>query len=371
MSPPGASASLVERAEGAADLLGEAVQESDETGMLTSHTVALLREVGFMRHFVKEPYGGSNGKFTELLSAVSRVARANPSAAWCGSVTASLCRIMGFLPEAGRRMVWARGPDALIAGAISPRGTAKSVDGGWLLSGRWSYVSAVDHADWLILAAREDDSEAVRLLAVPNSDIVIDQTWSSVGMRATSSNTVTVDAQLVPEYLSVGFDALTGIGLGGQQAVPLAAVNGLFFCAPLLGAAEGALARWAVLLAGKISTDDRGPGPGAEYYEDAYARSSGEIDAARLLLERIATTADSWSPEAFAPRSQRDSALAADLLSSATLRLVRTAGTAGQRNEEPLQHYLRDVQTAASHIVLQFPQNAKAYTQQRISDLVP
>jgi len=45
-------------------------------------------------------------------------------------------------------------PDCAIAGTVGPSGKAEKVDGGWRLTGRWSWMSGVHQAKWVILGRR-------------------------------------------------------------------------------------------------------------------------------------------------------------------------------------------------------------------------
>lgn len=99
-----------------------------------------------------------------------------------------------------------------------------------------------------------------------------------------------------------------------------------------------------------------------EHQQITVARAAGEIDAAALLLGRVAAIADRGgvSPEE-TTRSWRDCALAVELLVGAVDRLFRSAGTSAQADTQPLQRFWRDVNAAASHVVLRFETAAAAY----------
>lgn len=339
---------------------GAASRRSNADDVLPQSVTHALADAGYMRHFVGTPYGGANGSFSDLLAACRLLGAVNPSYAWCGSVAASLSRAAGFLPPEARRELWRDSADVIVAGSMSPKGaTARRTGDGWQVKGKWPYVSMVDHADWLLLAAKEEDSEAIRVFAVQGEQVVSQPTWSSIGMRATNSNSVTVTDVFIPEHRSIDFNIVKEGGVDSEARIPLQAVNGLFFSAPMLGAAEGALSRWCNLVQEKMGFQNEMYRPS---YQDALARSSSEIDAARLLLERITWTADCDDLTPFLiARGQRDSAVAADLLVAATYRLARSGGTSAQLEDEPLQRYFLDVQTAGSHIVLQLPPNAQAF----------
>lgn len=339
---------------------------------------AVMRAVvaaGFARHFVPVQHGGRAGTFAELAAGVTTVAAACPATAWCASVTANLARMAAYLPEEGRKRLWQDGPDAVVVGAVSPKGRARPDGDGWLLSGTWSYVSAVDHSDWALVLGLAEGGQVgggdaqPRLFALPRADYAIEHDWSDVGMRATGSNTLVAEAVHVPAELSFPATALFDGHAPGLDApchtVPLAAANGLSFCLPVLGAADGALAYWSRYAAQRIrvASAHRGPGPGRGYYEETLARSGAEIDAARLLLDRVAAVADRGAGVTAleTARNQRDCAVVADLLVTAVDRLFRASGTGGHSVHSPLQRLWRDVHSAAGHVVLQLSPSAAAY----------
>ena len=46
--------------------------------------------------------------------------------------------------------VYATGPDVVLAGAFNPTGVATPIDGGYRATGRWSFASGCQHADWFV-----------------------------------------------------------------------------------------------------------------------------------------------------------------------------------------------------------------------------
>ncbi|MEU5373636.1 acyl-CoA dehydrogenase family protein [Streptomyces sp. NPDC005951] len=359
-------------AQDVASLAALRADRAEEDRQLTADVVRAMVEAGYARHFVPADHGGSAGTFTELSAAITVVGARCAAAAWSASLMANLARMAAYLPVEGRKEVWKDGPDTLIVGGVSPVGRAHAEGDGWRLSGKWPYISLVDHSDWALVCGvvRTGAGYEPRLFALPREVYTVDKTWSDIGMRATGSNTLVAEDVFVPATLSFPVSDLhereEAEPLPPCHAVPLQAVNGLSFCLPILGAAEGALEYWSVYAEQKIrswSPARPGPGPGPGFYEEVLARCSGEIDAARLLLERVAGAADR-GPGITAvetARSQRDCALSADLLVGAVNRLFRASGTAGHSGEEPLQRIWRDVNSAAGHVVLQFGPCATAY----------
>ncbi|MDT0306491.1 acyl-CoA dehydrogenase family protein [Streptomyces sp. DSM 44917] len=352
--------------------------ESEEARGPHPEVVKRLAAAGFLRHMVPAAWGGRAGGFSELLDAVLPVGEACAASAWCASLFAASSRIVSFFPEEGQREVWAEGPDVAVVSSVTPFGEAERVPEGWRVRGRWPYMSAVEHAEWAVVCAKtapEDGSAepGLRLFLLPRSAFAVEDTWQSVGMRGTGSHTVVVDGLTVPERLSCErarvFEGRVSEGVAREGRVaPLPAVNGLTFVVPALGAARGARAAFAAYLAGKLRNAPRLPGvPGVAgnqvSHELALARSDAEVDAAELLLRRIADLADGdgeFTPCEVA-RNVRDTAYAVDLLVSAVNRMFRAAGTSGQRPGAPLERHWRDVNSVATHQALQPEPAARLY----------
>lgn len=367
-SPP--QPDLVGTAAEVAKLAAEQSPVAEAERCLHPDVVQAILDAGFARYFVPSRWGGLAGSFTVASEAVSALGEGCASAAWCASLTASLGRMAAYLPAEGQAEVWQDGPDALIVGALMPVGTAERVPHGWRLSGLWPYVSIIHFSQWaLVCANTTGEDRHARFFLLPRSDYAFTDTWRSVGMRGTGSNTLAVTDVYVPDSRSFARDDL----IAGQAPdavspchhAPLKAVNGLSFAAPIMGAARGGLRIWVEEAARRAG---RAPGGLPAATGSVLGRSSGELDAAWLLLERAAAAADrgQTGPLDIA-RSTRDCALAADLAVTAVNRLFRASGTSAQQESAPLQRFWRDVNSAASHVVLQFEPAAAGFAERILS----
>ncbi|MER7850869.1 hydrolase [Kitasatospora sp. NPDC096077] len=365
-----APTALAEAAEQVARVAGEHAAASERTRTLHPAVVDAIRGAGFARHFVPTGYGGTGGGVLDLTRALVTVGEQCAAASWSASIVAGLSRMTGFLPEAGRARVWQDGPDALVVGSLAPVGRAVPTGDGWQLSGTWPSISVVDHCDWaLFRAVVGGDPKHTRVFAVPRADFLVKDTWTTIGMCGTGSNTVVVDEVLVPEELTFPADDLLNGRPDADQPyhrIPLQGVNGLLFAAPALGAARGAYAHWSGYAGEKIRSlpaKPGGSGPSRTHYATTLARCAGELDTVELLLERVARTAE----QAGGPgplevaRNSRDCALASELLVTAVNRMFGNAGTSGQSTTSPLQRFWRDVNSAVTHVGLQFEPAALGY----------
>ncbi|GGL70715.1 hydrolase [Streptomyces fumigatiscleroticus] len=340
---------------------------------------------GFARHLVPAAHGGDEGSFLDLGRAVSAVGEGCTATAWCLSLAAHAGRMAAHLPEEGRRELWADGPDAFLVASLTPLGTARPVPGGYRLTGTWPFVSAIDHADWALLAAQVPDGDGragagPRVLAVQRGGWRTEDTWHNVGMAATGSHTVTVADLFVPAARTMSReDLFTGRGAAAvapRLALPMQATT-MMFALPALGAAKGALAAWRRHAERKIRAAAARPGPALPgmpsfhriSWDLVLSRGAAGIDAAELLLERAAATADERGP-AITPaetvRGWRDCAEAVDILVGVAERLFRGVGTTGQSTADPAQRFWRDIHSIAGHQALQLESAATAYADQEL-----
>ncbi|AJC62142.1 hypothetical protein [Streptomyces sp. 769] len=324
---------------------------------LTKPVVDAITASGLTRLFVPKMWGGHEGSFLDYKRALEIVALGSPSASWCAAVFASVNRMMAFLPEEGQEEIWGGGPDVVVVDGIAPTGRALRSGRDWTLSGTWSYVSGVDFCDWVLLGAKDGsaDSAEDRFFAVPRSDFEVLDTWQCSGMRGTGSNSVVLHGVTVPARRTFPREDIFS---GKQQAdaspcyrTPIRAIGGLSFVVPMLGAAKSGLVAWDELMRRK--RDRRGPKPEDGSMLTAYARSAAAVDAADLLLERVAVTGDTPMPSSQVLRSARDYSYACELLVGAVEQLVRHGGTGALASGSPLEQIWRDINAAASHTGLQ------------------
>ncbi|WP_329182101.1 hydrolase (plasmid) [Streptomyces decoyicus] len=369
------AAPLLERARHIATLAAERADKAEAARTPDPDVMDAVTAAGFTNHFAPPPFGDPESTFVELKRAAVVIGAECPATAWCAVLAALMARAAGYLPPEGQQRLWAKGPDTLIAGGVTPRGTATPAEGGWSLSGVWPSVTAAECADWMLLAARVEGAEADtvaggRVFTVPCDAVRIDRTWDDVGMRATGSHTVVVDRAFVAAPMTFPLSCFAELddpqpGPDGR-AVPLLAVNTFMFSLAMLGAAHGAVRRWEQLVGARIRERPAGYDPVISHYAEVFARSSSEIDAADLLLDRVGEFLDRAAivTRADVARNQRDCAFAAELLVGAVDRLMRASGSGGHSTGSALQRLWRDLHTAGAHAALRFGPAAAGYARE-------
>ena len=182
-----------------AELARTHADSAEIDGRLDQSFIERFREVGACA--APTSHGGSSPTLYELLDLIRVVATGDGSAGWVAMIYLTSSVSGHWLSEKARDEVFAKGVGTLLAGVLAPRGTAKAVDGGFRLTGRWAFGSGSADADWMGLGAVIDDTPGrTGIFFVPRHEIEIVPTWSVLGLRATSSNDQLVEDAFVADH---------------------------------------------------------------------------------------------------------------------------------------------------------------------------
>ncbi|MFT7648957.1 MAG: alkylation response protein AidB-like acyl-CoA dehydrogenase [Candidatus Poriferisodalaceae bacterium] len=343
---------------------GPATQKSRQPNR---EVVTALARAGLMRLVVPETLGGHGIDLVEFMAFGERLAIEHGSTAWVATTCNEEAGIAAaYLPAATIAAMYDREPDVVIAGSGIPRGRASRVDGGWSITGRWTFVSGCTAADKIVLAnvvskPREQRTADVELcfVLVNRDDVTIDDTWDTLGMRGTGSHDVVLDDMYVPDMWA---------GVVANKAFPLPDTpfyrlpSGLRFPWPKVGIAAGvaraALSEFHDLAGSKQPINMKGQLRDRPHAQTSAAQAEALISTGVAWARELATevwaeaTADRpVSPELHArsrlacSTSVQQSIRAIELLSSA-------AGSTANTSASPFGVLLADARAVAAHFMV-------------------
>jgi alkylation response protein AidB-like acyl-CoA dehydrogenase len=346
---------------------------SERERRLADRSVAAMREAGLLRALVPRRAGGPEIDFRTALGVVRASASGDSAAAWVLMVSISHDWMVGSFPERAQDEVFAD-LDGVPAGSLAPSGTLERVAGGWLVSGRWPFVSGADHARWYLLGTADHTAERPRLhhLVVPREDVELIDDWHSLGLRGTGSVDLVAERVFVPEHRTIDSGTLLGGRsewsarhatrlyripiLPGLTAMAATAVLGI--AVPAFDAAVALILEQKDRYTGKPKVDR--PGLHARL-----AEARNEIRCADLLLERAADLLEQAASGADAPALRADArfqaSYAAELCRRAIDRLMAATGARSAFDSSPLQRAFRDLTMAAKHQMLNFDDASLAF----------
>jgi indole-3-acetate monooxygenase len=171
-----------------------------------------LRDDGVFRMSVSKAVGGAEVDQETIVQVIEELSRQDGSVGWNVMIASGAAIAAAYLPPVALREVYRGGPSTVIAGALLPQGAASPVPGGYRLTGRWTFASGCQQADWMAGSSavmahgtprlRPDGRPDLRTFFLPIGDCEILDTWYTAGLRGTGSHDWRVTDVFVPEERS-------------------------------------------------------------------------------------------------------------------------------------------------------------------------
>ncbi|MCX4552831.1 flavin-dependent monooxygenase [Streptomyces sp. NBC_01387] len=348
--------------------IAERAGATDENRVVPGESVRELRAAGFFRMLQPKRYGGAESDPVHFYEVVREVSGACASTGWVASVLGVHAWQLGLFPERAQDEVWGPGPDTLISSSYAPVGRLTPVDGGYELSGRWSFSSGCDHASWALLGALLVGAEGKPVdfmtVLVPREDYRILDVWDVIGLRGTGSNDIAADRVFVPAHRTLRnyeHSRLRGPGQrvnpGPLYRMPFGAVFTSAITAPVVGAVAGCYRSYVDAMRER-SRRSLGGGRFADdgFAQVAVGRAASEIDAAVLQTDRnigelyACATNGGEIPMELRLRTRRDQVRGTERALEAVDILFKTAGGNSLRRGNPVERAWRDAHAGSVHV---------------------
>ncbi|MDT7567682.1 MAG: indole-3-acetate monooxygenase [Pseudonocardiales bacterium] len=316
-------------------------------------------DAGLYRLCLAGELGGPRVPLPDSVSVIEKLSYADGSVGWCTAVANVGAALLAGIDEAQAHQVAAEPGQLCIAGGFPPAGRGHQVGDSYRLTGHWSFASGCTAATWLLagfLATPADpDGAPTPLVAfLPADQARIVPNWEVIGLGATGSHDVLVDAATVPVGRTTPL-------VGGQRwsADPIAAVP-FFALGPLLGAvplgiAARALDELLVLARTKVRFGQAQPLIHDQRFQDGFTAARVRLSAARsYLLEQAAEVWRTAVAGTVPPTAQAGATLALGAAAEAAVAAARfaheAAGTASIRADSVLARCLNDATVATRHV---------------------
>lgn len=354
---------MIARIERAApDIQADAV-ENEHTGRLSDRTIELLDEIGALDALVPAEYGGVDLTIYDTLRVYEALSYVDSSTGWVAMIPGVQGKGLLLLDDVVRDELAVDGYP-FVAGHGAPLGRAVATDGGYIISGHWSYGSGLLHADTVTGGVIMVDDNGpvlddqgqpnVFLFFTPVSNVRLAGNWDVLGMRATGS----VDYVLTDVF--VASEHTTGNPftkpLGGDGQAKLLGFTGWIMsvhCAVPLGTGRRLLDELAAF-AGRPSSRGARLAESPQF-RHAYGRAEAAYRSARAFMyEAFSDVQARLDRGEVATRRDLTNMRAASVLihdvnvDNATFALRESGGT-GLRDGQ-LQRVYRDIMAMGQHL---------------------
>ena len=312
---------------------------------------------------------GGKGLSSAAFSRINReIAKGDPAVAWVVQIINGCTWVASLTSDRLQEELFSHGIPRFCS-SFAVAGTAKQVPGGFLVDGTWPYNSGCRQSSWgqyLVNLQREDGTIVPgNFVYIPMAEVEIKDTWYTVGMQGTSSDSVIGKNIFVPEHRFVSSAKTFGFREPGKKHVGAPSDNWQVF--PLIRAAGLGQLVGAVEAALELALEgaQRKPVPNTTYAKQMNSpvvqRNLGEaaakIDAAALLVDSLCDVQDqaALAGRHFSPleraRQKAGCALTTELLSAALEKIMFVGGSSAFAYANELQRFWRDYNTAARHAI--------------------
>ena len=369
---------LIARSRALLPLLARNAATADRDRALTEENMAALADAGLLRLAVPRRYGGFQTPVRTMIDVTSTLAEACGSTAWVVANRFVCTWIASLLESRAQDEIYSEDSDAGIAGAFAPSTQMRRVDGGVVASGKWYYCSGSAFAKWGLLGLLDLDKDGNAIdqyfALIPTSELAIEDTWFTTGMRGTGSNCMVADEVFIPNHrlLSV-FDSLKGVYPTEHKSEPLyrsvfASFLPLNLTGPLLGLGRAAL-RHVIETAPKrgIPSTIFRKQTDSSAFQIQVAEAATRIDTAHLHVHRAAQDVDDAAMRGEAldmvtrGRIRADASYAVSQVTEAINMLVSAHGAGSFAESNLMQRVWRDANIAANHVALLRPIGMEVY----------
>jgi len=356
----------------AAARAAEAAAGAEAARRLPRELAAEMAGAGLFRMLVPRTLGGLETDPATMVDALAEVARGDGAAGWCAMIASTTAVLSAWLPDDAAREIFGD-PAAVTGGVFQPRGRAVACEGGFRVTGRWTFASGCEHCTWLLGGAlvfdapdaprprlRPDGAPDARLFFFPASDVRIHDTWNTAGLRGTGSHDIEVRDLFVPAG-HAAWPADPALRSEPLYRFPVFGLLALGVAGVAIGLARGAIDDLVALAREKVPAGGRRRLAERSATQSDVARAEAMVAGARALVRE--SIASAWE------RACRGDELG--LRDRAMLRLAATdavrraaeavdlaweaAGGSSIHDACPLSRRFRDVHVATQHVMVAKP----------------
>ncbi len=347
-----------------APLIRERARDAEIARRPDDEVIEAVRDSGLFSMMVPKRYGGDELDIDTFFEVVLILSEADAAMGWLIGFYIEHAYWLAAYPESVQDEIYGDADHVLAPVTFNfAGGAATGAEGGYRVSGRWSWGTGIVHATWVMagcMAKGADGKTTPMMFLLPRDQVETIDTWYISGMCGTGSLDFAIDDVFVPDERVVPFsgflDGTNGIGDrydAPLYSVPLVPILGFAAGLPCLGAARHARAAFADQVKSKIEATGIVKGEGNFA---SIAEASLTIDAAELLLRDVLV--DMMDKRSDASPEERSSWMtkishAVFICRDATQSIASLTGASGAMLDNPIQRCARDVSAAANHVIFE------------------
>ncbi|MFC5985571.1 acyl-CoA dehydrogenase family protein [Marinicrinis lubricantis] len=337
--------------------------EMEQTRKLNPVLLQEIYEQGWFKLFIPEELGGRMMALPEALCIFEEVSRLDGNLGWLVTIGAGGGMFAGYMQPEARALFSPK--EAVVAGSGSPSGWARKVDGGYLVSGEWTYCSGSSYATLFTANCRivegtseEGEELQIRSFIFMPEQVQIVPDWNAFGLKATESHTMKAEQIFVPEERTFDLSEQLGLEEYAIYRYPFLPFAETSFTAVTLGLARHFLDEAAALAERNRANWEAASAERYSFVIDRIRQMESQWSHARETFYRVVQ--QSWEQvekgEILAEKEQlhvgRVSKQTAAAAVHGTRELFPYLGMSVLMEDCPINRIWRDLHTVSQHVLL-------------------
>ncbi len=359
-------ADYLQRARDLGPAIDAAADEIERTRDLPASLFASLREKGLFRLVQPEDYGGAELDPPSLIQLIEEIASHDASVAWCVGQTNICALTAAYLDPAVVKDIF--GPDTGILAWGPGPGQAVAVDGGYRVTGNFDFASGSRLASWLgahvpvierdgSKRAGSDGKPVSYTMFFPKSSAAIRDTWQTMGLRGTGSDSYSVKDLFVPEAYTMARNGLVKPRVRGElyAFTPSTLYAGSFACIAL-GIARSVMTSFVTEASGAVPRGGSRSRAESHVMQAHVGWNEARLRAARTFL--VTSIAEIWEVARVRGELTQEELVTIRMASTYAIQSARqvvatlyeAAGAMAIFNARPFERRFRDIHTVTQQI---------------------
>ena len=304
MSKANEEIDYVERACALAPEIEARADQIEQERRLPEPVLAALFEAGLFRLLLPRSLDGGEVDPVTFARVMEEIAKADASTAWCLCQAAGCSMSAAYLSHDVAMEIFGRDRRAVLAWGPGPGARAIAVDGGYRVTGTWSFASGGRHATWLGAHCpisepdgsprRTPNGKLVeRTMLFPAASATFVDVWHVSGLKGTGSDAYTVDDLFVPHDHSISRDDPAERRQPGLiYCFPTGSFYASGFASVALGIARRMLDAFVSLAREKTPRGYKRPLANNAVIQSQVGQAEAQLSSARRFL--MGSLADIW-----------------------------------------------------------------------------
>jgi alkylation response protein AidB-like acyl-CoA dehydrogenase len=346
--------------------------EIDRRRELTQEVVDAVVRLDLLRLLLPRSLGGQEIHLLEFCKTTETLAWGDASTGWfVNQSNVSAASSAAAMPHEAAAAIFGGPRSGLAWGAKHGKSSAIRVDGGYRLTGTWSFASGSRHTHWIgahSAVQNPDGSPNMRygrpddrsFLFLRDKATIIDD-WQVLGLRGTGSDTYTVEDLFVPDEHAPARDAPEE----RREPGPLYVIGSTLlyatgFCGVTLGLARRMLETYTELARGRHSKSSINAMADNNAVQRELGLLEAKLSAARAFLHEVVCQAYDAAGAGtldvdLRMRLRLATTYGMNEATDVSIACYRGAGTAAIMDSAPFERRLRDALSASQHMQAMLP----------------